>query len=92
MKPSLYSSKYDKLRAWLKAKREERGLTVRDAADAWGRHYSIVGKLEHNRRRIDIMEFVEYCQVLRIDPHEALDILIATPRKEANPKVQNKNS
>lgn len=78
MKPSAYSSNYDKLRAWMKAKREEQDLSLREAAEMLGRHHSIIGKLEQNRRRIDIVEFVEYCEILGVDPHEGLSILIAT--------------
>ena len=78
MKPSAYSPNYDQLREWLKSCREEKGLTIRAVSDLWERHHSIVGKLEQNRRRIDIIEFVEYCRVLDIDPHEGLEILIAS--------------
>jgi len=82
MKPSAYSPNYDKLRAWLKSRREEKGLSLRAASEQWGRHHSIVGKLEQNRRRIDIIEFVEYCRALDIDPHEGLEVLISTPKSK----------
>lgn len=76
MKTSSYSPQYDKLRAWLREAREKRGLTLRDAADLVGRHHSVIGKLEQNRRRIDVLEYVEYCSALGIDPHEGIDILL----------------
>lgn len=87
MKPSVYSPNYDKLREWLKSCREEKGLTLRDASEEWGRHHSIVGKLEQNRRRIDIIEFVEYCRVLGVDPHEGLEILIASSSRSRKSKT-----
>lgn len=79
MKPSAYSTRYDKLRDWLRSQREAKDLTMRAVSEELGIHHSIIGKLEQNRRRIDIVEFVEYCRVLGIDPHEGLDILLAPP-------------
>lgn len=76
MKTSSYSPQYDRLRAWLKAAREARGLTLREAAEIVGRHHSVIGKMEQNRRRIDIIEFVGYCVALDIDPHTGIDILL----------------
>lgn len=86
MKPSAYSSNYDKLRAWLKSEREERGLSLREVSEKWGRHHSIVGKLEQNRRRIDIIEYVEYCRVLGADPHEGLDVLTSPAVRQQRKK------
>ncbi|MFA0811098.1 helix-turn-helix domain-containing protein [Microbulbifer epialgicus] len=80
MKPSPYSPDAEKLRKWLKQKREERGLSIRAAAAMLGRHHSIVGKIEQERKKIDILEFVEYCTVLNADPHEGLDILLDSLR------------
>jgi cytoskeletal protein RodZ len=76
MKSSPYSPHYEKLRTWLKQSREETGLTLRDVADAMGRHHSVLGKMEQDRRKIEILEFVRYCKILGVDPHEGLDILV----------------
>jgi len=76
MKSSPYSSHYEKLRTWLKHQRDESGLSLRDAADALGRHHSVLGKMEQDRRKIEILEFVRYCQVIGADPHEGLDVVI----------------
>lgn len=76
MKSSPYSPHYDKLRAWLKQRREDSGLTLRQAAEKMGRHHSVLGKMEQERRKIEILEFVNYCKVLEVDPHEGLEILI----------------
>lgn len=75
MKSSVYSPAYDQLRDWLKNHREEQGLSLRGAAELMGRHHSVLGKMELDRR-IDVVEFVEYCIALDVDPHEGLDILI----------------
>ncbi|NPU92111.1 MAG: helix-turn-helix domain-containing protein [Gammaproteobacteria bacterium] len=81
MKPSPYSSHYDQLRAWMKQKREESGLSLRAVADAIDRHHSVVGKMEQDRRKIEIVEFVQYCQALGADPHEGLELLIKSLKK-----------
>jgi len=84
MKSSPYSPHYDKLRAWLKQQREKSGLTLREAAEAMGRHHSVLGKIEQQRRKIEILEFVRYCEVLGADPHEGLDILTRSLKKSRN--------
>lgn len=76
MKTSSYSPPYEALRDWLRAQREAKGLSIRDVALMVGRHHSVIGKMEQNRRRIDMVEFVQYCNVLGLDPHEGLDVLI----------------
>jgi transcriptional regulator with XRE-family HTH domain len=76
MKTSVYSIHYDKVRAWLKNAREAQNLSLRDVGSLSGRDHSIIGKIEQARRKIEIIEFIEYCQILGIDPHEGMDILI----------------
>ncbi len=75
MKTSVYSKQYQDLRTWLVKKREEKGLSIRAVAEKLQRHHSVIGKLEQDRRRIDIIELIEYCRVIGADPHEAIDIL-----------------
>ena len=77
MNRSLYSHHYDALRLWLKTKRDEKGQSLRSLAEKLGVHHSIVGKIEQSRRKVDIVEFVEYCRMLEVDPHEGLDIIIS---------------
>ncbi len=82
MKSSSYSPHYEKLRAWLKQKREEKGLSLRSASQIIGRHHSIVGKMEQNRRKIEVLEFLQYCDVLGADPHEGLEIMIESLKND----------
>jgi hypothetical protein len=76
MKTSVYSPHYDKLRMWLKAHREAHSLSLREVSDLWGKHHSILGKIEQARRKIEVVEFIELCQILKADPHEGLSLLI----------------
>lgn len=82
MKSSPYSTHYEKLRLWLKKQREASGLTLREASLAMGRHHSVLGKMEHDRRKIEVLEFVRYCQVLGVDPHDGLRIVINSLQDE----------
>lgn len=83
MKSSPYSPHYEKLRIWLKKQREASGLTLREASLAMGRHHSVLGKMEQDRRKIEVLEFVRYCQVLGVDPHDGLDILIKSLQNDS---------
>jgi len=76
MKSSPYSPHYDKLRAWMKQKREEKGMSLRSVAEAMGRHHSVIGKMEQDRRMIEISEFIMYCREVGADPHEGLEVII----------------
>lgn len=76
MKSSPYSPEYDKLRAWIKLKREESGLSLRAVAEIMGRHHSVLGKMEQDRRKIEISEFICYCHAISADPHEGLAVMI----------------
>lgn len=81
MKTSSYSPHYDLLRAWMRQKREESGLSLRAVAEILERHHSVIGKLEQDRRKIEILEFVAYCQAIGADPHEGLDLIIGNPNR-----------
>ena len=61
----------------MKQKREESGLSLRAVADIVGRHHSVVGKMEQDRRKIELMEFVAYCEAIGADPHEGLSIILS---------------
>lgn len=78
MRSSTYSKEYAALREWLKRKREEQGLSLRDVGELVGRHHSVIGKMEQDRRKIDVVEFVEYCQALGLDPKEGVGIISKT--------------
>jgi len=78
MKASPYSPHYDRLRAWLKESRLKKGFTLREASLAVGRHHSVLGKIEQDRRKIELIEYVQYCRALGADPHAGLDLIIAS--------------
>lgn len=69
---SIYSSEHVYLRQILIRRRLELGLSQRALAERLGVIHSFVGKVEMGDRRLDVLEFVEYCTSLEWD---ALDVL-----------------
>lgn len=81
MKKTIYSEEYKQLREWLISKRHEKKLTQRDVAKLLNITHSWVAKIEQGERRIDLIEYVRVCNVLGVDPHEGMDLVIATMKK-----------
>ena len=81
MKTSSYSPHYEKLRFWLKQKRADAALTMRDLAPMIGAHWTSVGKLEQDRKKIELVEFVTYCQAIGADPHEGIEVIIQSMKE-----------
>ena len=75
MSKSIYSEKSRILTRWLCQQRKAAGLTQRTFASKLGVHHSIVGKIEQGERRIDVVEFFEYCRVLDANPHALIEEL-----------------
>ncbi len=73
MQKTIYSTEYAQLCRWLRERRNEKGLTMREAAKRIEVIHSWVGKVEQGERRLDVVEFVRYCKALGLDPHEGLD-------------------
>ena len=61
------------MRAW----REKAGLTQRALAAKLGRVHSYVFKVEAGERRIDPLEFAEWCIACNVDPAKGLRKILA---------------
>lgn len=70
---TIYSPQSQRLSEWLRLQREARGLTMRQAAELINKPHSFIGKIEVGQRRLDIVEFVWYCELLGFDPVEGLN-------------------
>lgn len=76
MERSLYSKKYEALRKWLKEERlKKEALSIRKLAERLDVHHSIVGKIEQGERKLDIIEYVDYCEALGVDPLEGIQLI-----------------
>ncbi|HAS22652.1 helix-turn-helix transcriptional regulator [Idiomarina loihiensis] len=75
MHKTLHSPQHQRLVAWLKKARCDQGLTMRDLAAKLGVPHSFVGKVEQCERRLDLIEFIEYCEALDLDPGDGVRIV-----------------
>jgi transcriptional regulator with XRE-family HTH domain len=73
MRRSIYSNENKALTEWLVEQRQKAKLTQRELASLLDVHHSIVGKIETGERRLNVVEFVEYCLRLDANPHEIID-------------------
>lgn len=75
MQKTIYSPEYSLLLEWLRTKRNEQGLSMRDLGRKLNSYHSWIDKVEQGERRLDILEYLRICKALEIDPHEGVDIL-----------------
>jgi len=75
MQKAISSKSYAELRLWLKQARESAGLSMRDLGEMITEPHSFVGKVESGERRLDVFEYVQYCEALSVDPVEGLKLL-----------------
>jgi predicted transcriptional regulator len=76
MRHSRNSKNYSVLRAWLKSRRLETGLTIRMLAEKLDVPYSIIGRIEDGSRKLELFEFIEYCNAIGQDPRAGLDAIL----------------
>lgn len=75
MKKTISSEEYLNLINWLSAARVSQGIGMRVLAERLDVPHSVVQKIESLERRLDVFEYVKYCNALGIDPREGLKIL-----------------
>ena len=73
---SITSEKYQRLISWLKEMRQEQDLSMRDFAILIDEPHQFVGKIETGERRLDVYEYVQYCQALKVDPTIGLKLIM----------------
>lgn len=69
---SVHSEQYDALLTIITAARTELGFSQRELARLLHKPQSYVSKYERGERRLDVIEFLELCKVLKLDPGEVL--------------------
>ena len=74
---TLYSEPLQTLRNWLKTNRNARNIPMRTVAHRLRVSHSWIAKTENGQRRLDVLEFVNLCMAIGLDPHEGIDLLIA---------------
>jgi ribosome-binding protein aMBF1 (putative translation factor) len=76
MNKAITSEKYNKLNLIFKERRLALGLSMRDLGEMIKEPHSFVQKVEANQRKLDIFQFVQYCEALEMNPAETLRILM----------------
>ncbi|MBT8524227.1 helix-turn-helix transcriptional regulator [Polynucleobacter paneuropaeus] len=64
----LERQKYELLRSELKKARVESGILQKDLAKTLRKPQSYISKIESGERNLDVIEFIQYCEGLGIDP------------------------
>lgn len=59
---------YDKFLELLREAREEKGISQRELSRLLGQQFTYIVKIERGTRRTDVVELVEICLALQIDP------------------------
>jgi transcriptional regulator with XRE-family HTH domain len=72
MARSLHTPEYEQFRSLLVTAREKACLTQSEVSAKLGRPQSFVAKYEGGERRLDVIEFIQVCTALGIDPHAIL--------------------
>lgn len=75
MKKSIHTKKYKKLCDILIKAREDLSLNQTQVAKKISTPQSFVSKYENRERRLDILEFLEICKVLKLNPKKIIDEL-----------------
>lgn len=75
MKKTIATQEYSDFIDWLITGREARGLSMRALAEKLHLPHSFVQKIESRERRLDVYEFIQYCEALDLDPNEGLKLL-----------------
>ena len=69
------SENYKKLIEQLKAARIEQELSMRDLGELISEPHTFVQKLEAGNKCLDVAQFVQYCQALKVSPSEMIKLL-----------------
>ncbi|WGK88336.1 helix-turn-helix transcriptional regulator [Pseudomonas migulae] len=69
---SIYSDSYQLLLTQLFDARKKAGLTQTMLSSRLSKPQSFVSKYERGERRLDVIEFLEVCELLGADPHELI--------------------
>jgi transcriptional regulator with XRE-family HTH domain len=73
---SIYDQEHVFLRDWLIQKRKAVNLTQRQLADKLNTVHSLVGKVEKGERRLDVIEFISYCEAMDVNSDEIVNLLL----------------
>ena len=85
MTNSIYTDEMRTLIHWLKRERILQNLSMRALAERMGKPHSYIQKVEQGERRLDVVEYVWYCNKLEINPQTGLDLIQQTVNQNPHP-------
>ncbi|UTW11425.1 helix-turn-helix domain-containing protein [Marinobacterium rhizophilum] len=65
---TIHNTRYEDLIRWLRDAREGAGLTTRELAARLDEPFQFVSKVELGQRKLNVYEYVQYCEALGVDP------------------------
>ena len=92
MPKTIYREEHRLLAKLLRDLRAQAGLTQAEMAPHIGRPQNRVSDFERGGRRIDVIEFIDYCMALNIDPTDVFRDLVhrIVGRRRRPAKVKTK--
>ena len=69
---TIHSSSYAKLIDAIIDGRKAAGMTQIQLAEIWNKTQPIVAKIEAKERRLDVLEFLEVCLILDLNPNQII--------------------
>ncbi|WP_112662022.1 helix-turn-helix domain-containing protein [Microvirga flavescens] len=76
---TIHTNRYRRVINLIVAARKRAKLTQEDVGTRLGRSQSHVASIESGGRRLDIVELVDLCAIVKLDPVEVIKEVISTP-------------
>jgi len=69
---SIYSRQSQALGKVLREARNKAGLSLREFEDEYGWSKSTLSEIECGQRRLDVIEFIQLCKILKLDASKVI--------------------
>lgn len=76
MPASMHNAAADALAESVMELRKQAGLSQRQLAASLGREQNFVARVEQGQRRLDLVEWVQICRALKVDPEAEIAGLV----------------
>lgn len=83
-----YQAFLDLLKAW----RAEAGLTQSEVGERLGNTQTFVSKVERGERRLDVVEFAEWCEALGLAAGSAFQQFLEVRAKSKDRKISSRSN
>lgn len=87
MAQSTHHRRYQAFLRLLRSWRDDAGLTQVELGDRLGVTQTFISKVERGERRLDIVEFAEWCEALRLAPEDAWNRFLQTKVRGTDRKL-----